>query len=293
MTTITTFVKKQPLWTFLVLTFAISWGGILLSVGPGPFPPAQERMVRLLTFGYVAMLLGPTLSGILVTGLVSGRAGLRDLLSRFLHCRVGMRWYVLALLTAPLSIAAVLFMLLLISPDYLPRLFVEADKSPLLLFSTTVALLVGIFEELGWTGLFVHTFLARGQGVLRTGLIVGLLYSAWNSLVVFGASPMTIGTLPLAIYLPLGLLTWQPAYRILMVWVYNRTGSLLVAMLMQASLVAFWTSLTPAALVGATLMTFYLVLTVVFAVVIAFCLGATRRDLSEPPLVNRTVGTMN
>ena len=38
-----------------------------------------------------------------------------------------------------------------------------------------------------------------------------------------------------------------PAYRVLMVWVYDRTGSLLVAMLMHASLTACTLILTPSA----------------------------------------------
>jgi membrane protease YdiL (CAAX protease family) len=34
------------------------------------------------------------------------------------------------------------------------------------------------------------------------------------------------------------LFAWLPAYRVLMVWVYDRTGSLLVTILMHASLIA-------------------------------------------------------
>ena len=39
-----------------------------------------------------------------MTGLVYGRAGLRDLLTRMTRWRVGARWYAVALLTAPLLV---------------------------------------------------------------------------------------------------------------------------------------------------------------------------------------------
>jgi hypothetical protein len=46
------------------------------------------------------------------------------------------------------------------------------------------------------------------------------------------------------------------AYRVLMVWVYDRTGSLLVAMLMHASLTATTLIAGPLAISGADLLTY-------------------------------------
>ena len=71
------------------------------------------------------------------------------------------------------------------------------------------------------------------------------------------ASDTYSGALPLAIYLPaylfILLVGGLPAYRVLMVWVYEHTnGSLLVAMLMHASLAAFTFILFPPLAVEAT-----------------------------------------
>jgi hypothetical protein len=70
--------------------------------------------------------------------------------------------------------------------------------------------MVSIFEELGWTGFAVHTMLKRHCDILSTGLIVGLLFGAWNSLVVFlmSGTPSGAGGLSLAIFLPATLFTW-------------------------------------------------------------------------------------
>jgi hypothetical protein len=42
---------------------------------------------------YTAMLAGPAIAGITMTGVAQGRAGLRRLLSRLVRWRVGMRWF--------------------------------------------------------------------------------------------------------------------------------------------------------------------------------------------------------
>ena len=49
MTTITSFIKRHPLLTYFALTFAISWGGVLLVIGgPGAIPGNGEATEALL-----------------------------------------------------------------------------------------------------------------------------------------------------------------------------------------------------------------------------------------------------
>jgi hypothetical protein len=54
------------------------------------------------------------------------------------------------------------------------------------------------------------------------------------------------------------LFSWLPPYRILMVWVYDRTESLLLSVLMHASLMGSLNALVPADLTGMTLLTWIL-----------------------------------
>jgi membrane protease YdiL (CAAX protease family) len=261
MTTIKAFIKRHPVLTYFALTFAISWGAILIVVGPGGIPVTTEQLEML----GLAMLLGPSAAGILLTGLASGRVGLRELLSRLLRWRVGARWYAVALLTAPLSTAAVLLALSLLSPEFLPVIFTSDDKATLLLTGIAAGLMVGFFEELGWTGFAVPRLRLR-YGVLTTGLIVGLLWGAWH-FILFWESGSLSGALSLALLLG-RLFSWLPAYRVLMVWVYDRTGSLLVAMLMHVSLVASTVIVEPP-LTGGALLTYILVRAAVLWVVVA------------------------
>ncbi len=98
----------------------------------------------------------------------------------------------------------------------------------------------GLLEELGWTG-FTIPRLRQCHSILASGLFVGLLWGLWHFLIAFWASSSLSGGSSLVMFVA-GFLAFYllalPAYRVLMVWVYDRTGSLLVAMLMHASLTA-------------------------------------------------------
>jgi membrane protease YdiL (CAAX protease family) len=166
-----------------------------------------------------------------------------------------------ALLTAPLVFTAVSVALSLTSPAFLPGILTTTDKAPFLLTGVAAALMVGFFEELGWMGFAVPRLRLR-YGVLSSGLIAGVLWRAWHfpATDLLGGGPTGGGRAPYSGEMPqalfvtltgLALLFGQlPAFRILMVWVYERTGSLLVAMLMHASLDAATFILSPLALSG-------------------------------------------
>jgi len=281
MTATKAFITRHPVLTYFALTFAISWGGILILVGPGGFPGTSEQVAGLMPFVLLALFAGPSVAGILMTGLVSGRAGFRELLSRLLRWRVRARWYAVALLTAPLFFTAVSLALSLTSRDFLPGILTTSDKAALLLFGIAWGLVGGGFlEELGWTGFAVPTLKLR-YGVLGTGLIVGFLWGAWHFLVIFWMSSPS-GAVPLALLLPVQLFSWLPAYRVLMVWVYDRTGgSLLVAMLMHASLSASMLILQPQAMSGVPLLTYILVFGAALWVVVAAVAVANRGQFSR------------
>jgi hypothetical protein len=86
---------------------------------------------------------------------------------------------------------------------------------------------------------------------------------------------------------PLDLFSFLPAYRVLMVWVYDRTASLVVAMLMHASLTASMLILGPLALSGVPLVTYLLVLAGALWVVIAAVAMANRRQVPRHPVLRR------
>jgi hypothetical protein len=286
MTTIKTFIKRHPVLIFYALVFVISWGGILILAGPGGIPGTKEQVERLMPFALLALFAGPSVAGILMTGLVDGRVGLHELLSRLLRWRVGARWYAVALLTAPLLVTAVLLALSLLSPEFLPGIVNTSDKATLILFGIAWGLIGGGFlEELGWTGFAVPRLRLR-YNVVTTALIVGILWGVWHFLIAFWASGSLSEGGSLAIFVA-GFLVFYIgtllAYRVLMVWVYDRTGSLLVAMLMHASLSASTLILQPLA-TGVPYLTWNLVLAAVLWGVVVAIAVINRGQISRPPI---------
>jgi hypothetical protein len=72
-------------------------------------PGEPEHVARLFPFTLAALLAGPSVAGVAMTVLVSGKGGLRELLARLVRWCVSARWWAAALLTGPVLVAAVLF----------------------------------------------------------------------------------------------------------------------------------------------------------------------------------------
>jgi membrane protease YdiL (CAAX protease family) len=283
MTAIEAFVTRHPVRIYFALAFAVSWAGVLFVVGLGGIPTTVEHLMTIGPAMYVAMLAGPSVAGLLMISLVSGRTGLREVLARLLKWRVGWRWYAVALLTAPFLVMTVSLALSVLSAEFLPAIFMTNDRAPLLLSGLAAGLIVGIFEELGWTG-FAIPRMRRRYGVLSTGLLVGVLWGAWH-FIMFWEPGSFSAAFPLALLL-VKLFSWLPAYRVLMVWVYDRTGSLLLAMLMHASLTATQLILMPSPASGMSLLTSILAWAATLWIVVAVIAVASGGRLS-PQLLSR------
>jgi len=131
-----------------------------------------------------------------------------------------------------------------ISSDFLPAILAVDNKVAILVLGVVVGVAAGVLEELGWTGFAIPRLLRR-HGVVTTGLAVGLLWSLWHVPVVMWGVGNRAGTIPLAVFVVVDGLAGLPAFRVLMVWVYDRTQSVLLAMLMHISLTATTLIVTP------------------------------------------------
>jgi len=279
------FIRRNPVLVYYVLTFALSWGAILVAVGPHGFPVNPARLGKMLPVLILSMLLGPGVASVLLTGVVGGRAEYRNLLSRMLRWRVGIEWYATAILVPPLLLMAVPLALSIWDPEFVPRVFNDVDKRSLLQLGLAAGLSVGVFEELGWTGFAIPRLRLR-LGVLGTGVLVGFLWGAWHIPVIALQSGTASGALSFAnslgaLVFSFGLL---PAFRVVMVWAYDHSGSLLLAMIMHMSLAASNIIFGLASAKGRTSPLFTLVLSVALWIVIAVISSASRRRVAEQVL---------
>jgi membrane protease YdiL (CAAX protease family) len=194
----TAFIKRHPVLIYYVMVFAISVGGGLVAMAPGGLPATSAHAAALFPIAFLILCLGPVVSGLLMTSLLAGKAGLHELLARLAPWRVGLRWHAVARLTIALLMTAIYLPLSRISPVFVPQIVAAGGGSPLLsgfgvaandkaalvLVGLVAGVLFGFLEELGWTG-FAVPLLKRSRGILATGLIVGFLWAAWHVPITF------------------------------------------------------------------------------------------------------------
>lgn len=235
-------VRAHPLSTYFLLAFALSWAGMLGAVllCPGGLSATPEQLQQSLGPAIAGMLAGPLVAGLVMTWAMDGRSGLRALWARLTRARVGGRWYAVALLVAPVTIGGSLLVLSSVSTEFLPRILTADDKAALVVMGVAIGVVVGLCEEIGWSGFALPRMRMRWS-VFGSGVVLGIAWSAWHLVQGYYSSGVTSDEVALAVWAPLELLACLVgqlvAYRVLMVWVHDRTGgSLLVVVIMHASL---------------------------------------------------------
>ena len=285
------FIKRQPVLSYYLLVFAISWGGILILIGgPDHIPGTKEQAEKLFVPALLIMFAGPFISGILMNFLIDGKEGLRKLLSRFLRWRTEGRWYAIAIFTGPILVATLLFGLSLFNHEFLPGIITAKDKISLMIFGVAWGIIGGgLFEETGWTG-FAVPQLRKQCSILSTGLIVGILWGIWHFMIAFWASNYLAAadswTMFVASFVAFYLLA-LPAYRVLLVLVYDRTGSLPVIMLMHAFLSASTLIFQPSSS-GKIAFIWNLVLGIILWIIVATIVTTNRLHVTQKPNKNAT-----
>lgn len=224
-------IANHPVAAYFVLAFVFSWIAVL------PLLLARSGLVHLPTdlpvepFQIAGALLGPTLAAFILTAVLSGRVGMRQLLARYVQWRVGLRWYLLVVIGPPvaLNLGAIPFLGMSIVGAFVSNL-------PQLVSFYLPVLVVGVilgplWEEPGWRG-FALPRLQRRYGALAGTLVLGLLWSFWHVPGFFGGwlgGPSLLSSF-------LALMLGTTAFAIIMTWIYNHTrGSLLVMILLHSA----------------------------------------------------------
>lgn len=216
-------VARHPVLSYFLLTFAISWFAAFCVAAPHllrrePLP----QLTGILMFP--AMLLGPSVTGILLTGILDGRSGLRGLLSRILRWRVSAEWY-LTLLLPPLLILSVLYVFkTFVSPVYAPNRF---------WIGVAFGVPAGILEEIGWSG-FAFPRMRMNRSAMGAAALLGMFWALWHLPVVnFLGTATPHGKYWLPFFLAFGVA--MAAMRGLICWIYTNTESVLLAQLLHVS----------------------------------------------------------
>jgi membrane protease YdiL (CAAX protease family) len=245
-------MKRRPLVAFFALTFGLTWGlGACFAIFPAQLTAVFGK-VSVTNPLFILAVYAPSISAILVTGLVYGRAGVRRLLGRLLRWRIGIQWYVAIFVGIPMlsAIAMLLSAALAGTPlvaDHWYQLFLLGPTGHEIVgasraggvWSVIVAIL-GTFlvdpgplgEELGWRG-FALPRLLKDRSALSAGVILGLIWGVWHlPAFLIGGTPQNSMSFPL-------FMIGAVALSVLMTWVFKGTGGSVLA-----TVLIHWTSNT-------------------------------------------------
>jgi membrane protease YdiL (CAAX protease family) len=217
-------LARHPLVFFFIFAYAGTW---LLWV---PLALSEDGAGLLSASAAIAIAsFGPFLAGFIMTGITEGRAGIGRLLRRMVLWRVGLGWYLFALLGLP----ALMVLSVIVLPGALASFQGQglASLAPLPLLSLIVYVLFHgpLGEEPGWRG-FALPRLQTMHGPLIGSLILGPLWALWH-LPLFWAPAWNFPPTLLNIVL---FVISGTALTIVVTWVFNNTkGSVLIAILVH------------------------------------------------------------
>lgn len=209
-------VGRHPVLSFFVLTFLISWAGALSVAAPYLIRhQVVPRFSGVLMFP--AMLLGPSLAGLLLTRMLGGASGVLDLFAGMRVLGYSARWYA-TLLIPPVLVVGVLFCLkTFLSPVYRPNWF------PI---GVLFGIPAGFLEEIGWTGYALPR--------MRSVVLLGILWSLWHLPVMnYLGAATPHGSYWLVFFFAFAVA--MTAIRVLICWIYRKTGSIFMTQLMHVS----------------------------------------------------------
>jgi len=227
-------MKKYALVTFFFLAYLFTWSNWL------PQALNSRGIASIQVPGFVTILsgYGPALAAIIVVSLAYGRQGLREMFGRLFKWRVGIQWYLIALLMP----AFVIFLAISINkwtggvaPDFSSAVFPFGPPETPFIQKLVILILVfilgfdGLGEEIGWRG-FALPKLLEGRSALVSSLLLGGLWAVWHF-----PYALTKGTflseVPLYWFF-INLLALSLIYT----WIFNNTnGSLLLVLLFHAA----------------------------------------------------------
>lgn len=236
-------VNKLSVPLFFLLTYGWSWGcwlfitrilevyeDILQGVPSILIVSAIPLHIRIgFAIAALTATFSPAISAIILTAAIGGKAALHDFFGRILKWRVGIRYYFFTFLIPPAMLILRFGIIIILGGTLKTDISTASFLGALGLF-INFFFIAGGQEELGFRG-FAQPKLQEKFDLFLTSLIIGVLWFFWH--------------LPLYLWVPgvsqygqsllFGLLA-QISFCFTFTWVYNRTQSILLPMLLHATI---------------------------------------------------------
>lgn len=229
--------KTSP-WPYFLLALGWSW----LFWLPVVFMDMDISVTPGIVF-FIIGILGPAVSGILLTCLTGGQQERREYWSRLTSFRrIRPRWYAIIILIAPAcSVLAILTGLVI--KGNLPSLDTAVSyvthPSTIIPFAMVTMIYGPIPEELGWRG-YALDRLQRKWNALASSLVLGVIWAVWHLPVFFIRGSLLSEVVPLwSVQFWVSMGPGILALAVVMTWIYNNTQRSILAAILFHFMVNF------------------------------------------------------
>ncbi|HMA58774.1 MAG TPA: CPBP family intramembrane glutamic endopeptidase [Halanaerobiales bacterium] len=230
---------KRSLIIYTVITFVFTWIFWITALYMGykdiPFLrylnwdfKSSSQVTRHLIFRIG--VYGPLVGSLIVTYLYSGGQGLRSFIKRIFKVKIKMKWY-LYLFLIPIIINFVVVLIGLIIGININSFFKSSIPINYILVFFIYEVLTSGLEEPGWRG-FALEKLQNSFTAEKTSWILGLIWAVWHYPYVISLY-ITSGFMPMVLSLA-GFSMAIIGQTFIMIWFYNNTNSIFVAILLHA-----------------------------------------------------------
>jgi membrane protease YdiL (CAAX protease family) len=207
-------ITRHPVAALLIWFFTVGQAIALLPVVGTRYGLRLPEQACTTASTWVGLLL----PALVIARLAHGHGAGRALLRQAMPVRAQLRWYVLCLVVVPL-LSVLIALLTVAGPiGWSPRSLASAYLTG---FSTHVVLHLlanNLWEELAWTG-FVTTRLQARHSPMVAAVLTAPLFALQHSPLVFDSGPE--GAIVMA-----ALILLAVPFRMVMSWIFTRTGSL-------------------------------------------------------------------
>jgi uncharacterized protein len=257
------FYIRHAILLYFMLAYAISWGIIFMILSTNGLhiykgdSVLSKTVSSQILYVWLAMLAGPSIAGISLTALGDGKDSLKILANDIFKWKVKFKWYAAALFIFPAVIVAILYSFTFFSLDYSPGFMIATGIG--------AGLIGGFFEEIGWTG-FALPKLQLKYSPLKAGIILGVVHTFWHLPAdAWGGINLYQNLYILHFFLWVLALT---AFRLIAVWIYNNSKSVLLASLTHASFTGSQLIFSPSALNKRESIVWYAIFTIMLWIVV-------------------------
>ncbi len=229
-------VKKNSLALFFVVAFALPTITtiIVASVAGAPSTIVVNEMSVGALVVVMAMVHAPTIAAMIAVYRSGRFEGINTLFRQLGHWRFAPHWYFKAILIFPATILTVLFVLSRFSSGFAPVFAVSV--------MSLAALISPLWEEIGWTG-FATPIMLRRWNPLQVGLLLGVLHAMWHlPATIYGAGAFHGDLFVINFFATaVGIV----GLRIVTIWIYVRTNSLVLGWLTHVGFTGGQLALVP------------------------------------------------